>query len=96
MMKYSELKRKAIKNPDDSKIIELLRLRELFICAASMKYNSDYPNVIGMLTNVNITIKHVETLCDNLLRDYKKQEKELHSNKQIYSEELSELFGDVK
>lgn len=76
---YSDLVRDFKRNPDNKDIKLLLKLKELFICCISMKYNPDYPEVIELLTNVKIETNDIKKLADKLLKKYKFEEKRIHS-----------------
>jgi len=76
---YFDLIRDFKQNPDNKDIKALLKLRELFICCVSMKYNPDYPEVIKLLTDKEITTNDIKELADKLLKKYKSEDKRIHS-----------------
>jgi hypothetical protein len=77
MMIYNALLRDFNKNPNNEDLKALIHLRHLFICALSMKYNPECPEIIEHLTNVKITTDDISALSDNLLKKYKTEEKRI-------------------
>jgi hypothetical protein len=74
---YRELIDQVKADPNNANKIELLKLRELFICCASMLYNEDYIDVINILTGANINRKDIVALSDRFKKEFKIKEKEL-------------------
>lgn len=81
-MNYRDLVNQVRNDPSNIEKIELLKLRELFICCASMLYNKDYIDVINMLTGVTIRRDDIVTLSDKLKREFKIKEKRLSRGEQ--------------
>jgi hypothetical protein len=91
---YSDLLRKFKASPDNEDIKSLLKLRELFICCVSLKYNPDYPKVIELLTGVKIETKDIIKLADKLLKDYKNEDKRIHNC--MKTSNKSSFFGTLE
>ena len=91
---YSDLLKKFKASPDNDDIKSLLKLRELFICCISMKYNPDFPEVIKLLTNVIIETKDITKLADNLLKDYRSKDKYVHGI--MNKNNLSSFFNKLE
>ena len=91
---YSDLIRDFKRNPDNKDIKALLRLRELFICCVSMKYNPDYPEIIELLTNVKVNTDDIKKLSDKLLKRYKLEDKRIHSYMKVKS--LPSFFASLE
>ena len=91
---YSDLVREFKRNPDNKDIKALLKLRELFICCVSMKYNPDYLEVVELLTDVKIDVNDIAKLADKLLKKYKIEDKRIHSF--MKGKTLSSFFAQLE